>query len=61
MFVPLMLEDPEPLASASTAGPEPSAPERIEIEAGGMVIRLGPSTPAMRIAEIAAALREGRP
>jgi transposase len=63
MFVPLMLEDPEPLQSApaSTAGPASRAAELIEIEAGGgVVIRLGSSTPATRIAEIAVALREGR-
>ena len=63
MFVPLMLEDPEPSqpAPASTAGPEPRAPELIDIEAGGgVVIRLVSSTPAARIAEIAWALREGR-
>ena len=62
MFVPLMLEDPEPPqpAPASATGPEPRAAELIEIAAGGgVVIRLSPSTPAVRIAEIAAALREG--
>lgn len=63
MFVPLMLEDPEPSQPALdlTAGPEPRASELIEIEAGGgVVIRLAPSAPAMRIAEIAVALREAR-
>jgi len=62
-FVPLMLEDPEPSqpAPASTDSPEPDALERIEIEAGGgVVIRLALSTPAVRIAEIALALRERR-
>jgi transposase len=64
MFVPLMLEVPERSRAAldSTAGPEPRGAELIEIEAGGGVVtRLGASTPAVRIAEIAAALREGRP
>lgn len=63
MFVPLMLEDPElsQPALTSTNGPESRASELIEIEAGGgVVIRLGASTPAVRIVEIAAALREGR-
>lgn len=62
MFVPLMLDEPELSQPApdSTAGPEPRATELIEIEAGGVVIRLAPSTPAVRIAEIASALREGR-
>ncbi len=61
MFVPLMLEDPEPSQPGpdSITDPEPRASERIEIEAGGgVVIRLGSSTPAVRIAEIASALRE---
>jgi transposase len=63
MFVPLMLEEPERRssqpASGPAAGPEPAAPEQIEIEAGGgVVIRLVPSTPPARIAEIVAALRE---
>jgi len=64
MFVPLMPEDPEPSRPVldSTAGPEPRGAELIEIEAGGgVVIRLMASTPAVRIAEIAAALREDRP
>jgi len=62
MFVPLILDEPSQPAPASTAGPEPRAPELIEIEAGrGVVIRLGSSTPAARIAEIASALRERRP
>lgn len=63
MFVPLMLEDSESSqpAPASTASLDPDALERIEIEAGGgVVIRLGSSTPAARIAEIASALRERR-
>ena len=62
-FVPLMLAEPE--AAASCPAPEPdmdpdlvTTPERLEIEAGGgVVIRLSPSTPAVRVAEIAAALR----
>ncbi len=64
MFVQLRLEDPEPPqpASASTTGPGSMAPDLIEIEAGGgVVIWLGSSTPAARIAEIASALRERRP
>lgn len=62
-FVPLMLEDPEPPqpAPASKTGPDSRAGERIEIEAGGgVVIRVALSTPAVRIAEIALALRERR-
>ena len=48
-FVPLMVEV-EPRTS------RPSQDERIEIEAGGVTIRLSGSTPAARVAEIAAAL-----
>ncbi|MGC9449220.1 IS66-like element accessory protein TnpA [Cereibacter johrii] len=48
-FVPLMMEV-EPRTS------RPSQDERIEIEAGGVTIRLSRSTPAARVAEIAAAL-----
>lgn len=62
-FVPLMLDEPEAEAASLWPTPEPEAApfERIEIKAGGgVVIRLCPSTPAMRIAEIAAALREAR-
>ena len=62
-FVPLMLENPKSsqLTPNSTADREPRASELIEIEAGGgVVIRLCPSTPAVRIAEIATALREAR-
>ena len=58
-FVPLVLGEPEPLQPVSepTADPEPAFSERIEIAAGGgVVIRLAPCTPAVRIAEIAAAL-----
>uniref|UniRef100_A4WYX9 Transposase n=1 Tax=Cereibacter sphaeroides (strain ATCC 17025 / ATH 2.4.3) TaxID=349102 RepID=A4WYX9_CERS5 len=48
-FVPLMVEV-EPRMS------RPSLDERIEIEAGGVTIRVSGSTPAARVAEIAAAL-----
>lgn len=44
----------EPLAAA----PAPSLPPgMIEIEAGGVVVRLAADAPAVRVAEIAAALR----
>ncbi|PHP28720.1 IS66-like element accessory protein TnpA [Limimaricola cinnabarinus] len=62
-FVPLMLDEPGSEAASLWPMPEPEAApfKRIEIEAGGgVVIRLAPSTPAMRIAEIAVALREAR-
>lgn len=57
-FVPLMPMEPGAETPRPAAGPETVPVERIEIEAGGgVVIRLSPSTPAGRIAEIAAALR----
>lgn len=51
-FAALVVE--EPLAAV----PAPSLPPTmIEIEAGGVVVRLAGDTPAARVAEIAAALR----
>lgn len=53
-FVPLMLD------SASEADPGVADPDdRIEIEAGGVVVRLPGSAPAARLAEIVTALRRG--
>lgn len=63
-FVPLMLAESDAVPSRSVSDPAtdtaPTTPERIEIEAGGVVIRLAASTPVVQVAEIAAALREGR-
>ena len=54
-FAALVVE--EPLAAA----PAPSwPPPMIEIEAGGVVVRLAGDAPAARVAEIAAALRASR-
>lgn len=41
-------------------GPAPAVKSPIEIEAGGVLLRLASDTPAARIAEIAAALGKGR-
>ena len=49
-FAALVLDEP--------AAPSPGkAPAPIEIEAGGVVVRLAGDSPAARVAEIAAALR----
>ena len=54
-FAALVVE--EPLAAA----PAPSVPApMIEIEAGGVVVRLAADAPAVRVAEIAGALRASR-
>ena len=54
-FAALVVE--EPLAAV----PAPSLPPAmIEIEAGGVVVRLAADAPAVRVAEIAAALRASR-
>lgn len=52
-FAALVVEEP----AASTPAP---APSMIEIEAGGVVVRLSGDTSAARVAEIAAALRVSR-
>lgn len=53
-FTPVLVtedhEDPQPAAA--------SAEERIELEVGGIVLRLPLATPAWRIAELAVALRD---
>ncbi len=49
-FAVVQVEEPPELASTGS----------IEIEVGGVVLRLAPDTPAARIAEIAAALGRGR-
>ncbi|WP_043827916.1 transposase [Cereibacter sphaeroides] len=51
-FVPLMVD-------AAPRAPRVPPDERIEIEAGGVTIRVSGSTPAARVAEIAAALGRG--
>ncbi len=52
-FAALVMEEP------AAAAPAPSPPV-IEIEVGGVVVRLGADAPAARVAEIAAALRASR-
>jgi transposase len=52
-FAALVVEEPPAAASA----PSPPPPSMIEIEAGGVVVRLAGDAPAVRVAEIAAALR----
>ncbi len=52
-FAALVMEEPP----ASTPPPPPSM---IEIEAGGVLVRLAGDAPAARVAEIAAALRANR-
>jgi transposase len=49
-FAALVLDEP-------AAPPPAKAPAPIEIEAGGVVVRLAGDSPAVRVAEIAAALR----
>jgi transposase len=49
-FAALVLDEP-------AAPPPAKAPAPIEIEAGGVVVRLAGDSPAARVAEIAAALR----
>lgn len=49
-FAALVLDEP-------AAPPPGKAPAPIEIEAGGVVVRLAGDSPAARVAEIAAALR----
>lgn len=54
-FAALMMEEPP------AAAPAPSSPPgTIDIDAGGVVVRLSGDTPATRVAEIAAALRASR-
>jgi transposase len=54
-FAPLVMEE------SSAAVPLPSSPpSMIEIEAGGVVVRLAGDTQVARVAEIAAALRASR-
>jgi transposase len=53
-FAALVMEEPP------TAAPAPPSPSMIEIEAGGVVVRLAGDAPAARVAEIAAALRGSR-
>ena len=60
----LPVEDAAPFAAlvveeSPAAAPAPS-PGMIEIEAGGVVVRLPGDAPAARVAEIAAALRSCR-
>jgi transposase len=52
-FAALVVEEP-PAAAPAPSAPSPSM---IEIEAGGVVVRLAGDAPAARVAEIAAALR----
>ena len=68
-FVPLVLDEPEAAASrVPEATPElgvrssDRAGDRIEVEAGGVVVRLPGDVDPLRLAAIAAALRDtGRP
>jgi len=55
-FAALVMEEPPTAAPA----PAPPSPSMIEIEAGGVVVRLAGGAPAARVAEIAAALRGSR-
>lgn len=52
-FAALVMEEP-PTAASALAPPSPSM---IEIETGGVVVRLAGDAPAARVAEIATALR----
>lgn len=52
-FAALVLDEP-------LAGPKPEAAGRLEIEVDGMVVRLTEDASAVRVAEIAAALRSAR-
>lgn len=54
-FAALVVEEP-PAAAPALLSP----PSMIEIEAGGVVVRLSSDAPAARVAEIAAALRASR-
>ncbi|MCO8145855.1 transposase [Rhodovulum tesquicola] len=53
-FVPLVVDAPDPTPSSDRGR------DRIEIETGGMVIRLPGTIPARRLAEIVGALRSTR-
>jgi len=55
-FAALMVDEP-PAAMAPVPSPPPGM---IEIEAGGVVVRLAADAPTARVAEIAAALRASR-
>jgi len=63
----LPVEDAAPFAAlvgdeppAAAPAPSPPLPSMIEIEAGGVGVRLSGDAPAARVAEIAAALRASR-
>lgn len=56
-FAALVMEEP-PAAAPATSPLSP--PGTIDIDAGGVVVRLAADTPAARVAEIAAALRASR-
>lgn len=55
-FAALVVDEPPAAAPA----PSPPSPRVIEIEAGGVVVRLAGEVSAARVAEIAAALRSCR-
>jgi transposase len=55
-FAALVVDEPPTAAPA----PSPPPPSMIEIEAGGVVVRLAADAPVGRVAEIAAALRASR-
>lgn len=58
-FAALVVEEPPAAAAAPSSQPS-SQPSTIEIDAGGVVVRLAGDTSAARVAEIAAALRSCR-
>jgi transposase-like protein len=53
-FVPLVVDAPDPAPTSDRSR------DRIEIETGGMVIRLPGTTPVRRLAEIVGASRSAR-
>jgi len=61
LAIPILEEDLPAFAALEVAAEAPAEPGvPIEIEAGGVTVRLAPNTATSRIAEIAAALRSPR-